>query len=55
MLREAVSAFGIYGVVDTLADQRPSMDEELSVALASLWLEPMEAPDEAKAAGIPTG
>jgi len=41
MLREAVGAVGIHGVVNRNADWRPDkdnqLDEELSIILASLW------------------
>lgn len=53
MLQEAVSALGVYGEADTRADQSPRVDEELSMALASLGLEPAEAPS--KEARAPEG
>ena len=40
MLREAVNGLGIYGVVNTTAEPRRSLEEELSIALAGLWPEP---------------
>lgn len=39
MLREAVNSLTIHDVVDRQADQRCSMEDELSIALANLWLE----------------
>ena len=36
MLREAAKVSGIYGVVDRSADERPSQEDELSLALASM-------------------
>ena len=46
MLREAVSALAVCGLVDTRADRRPDMDEDLAVALAHLWLEPAASPGD---------
>ena len=44
MLREAVNVLGIHGVVDRSADGRPSQEDELSLALASMWPDAPAAP-----------
>ena len=44
MLREAVNVLGIRGVVDRSADGRPSEENELSLAIASMWPDGLTTP-----------